>query len=389
MVPRSAKGHRFFQIQTVKEIIPIMFRTRILWYVPVLLALSITGPQAAEVQPAAPAAPASGEIVAKVNGINIMEDQMEEEIEMLIQNLGQNIPPQLLPQIKPQMYKQALDSLISKMLLKSVAQEKNITINPDDVEKQYEKFKKQFPSEERYKEILAAQNVTEEEIRKRIAESPDLLYSKVLNTQAPEPDATTEEEVKKYYDDHIENMKQQESVTASHILLQFDGDPDEAEKAALKTKLEGIRKDIVDGKISFEDAAKQFSNCPSSAQGGNLGEFTRGKMVPEFEKVAFAAKVGEISPVFETQFGYHIVKVAEHQEEKTYPYDEIKDRIREFLEQREQAETHKAYIAKLRETAKIETLITEEAWKAKFAPARSPAAPGDMQIQVDPNSLKQ
>ncbi len=178
-------------------------------------------------------------------------------------------------------------------------------------------------------------------------------------------------------------------MTASHILLQFDGDPDEAEKAALKTKLEGIRKDIVDGKISFEDAAKQFSNCPSSAQGGNLGEFTRGKMVPEFEKVAFAAKVGEISPVFETQFGYHIVKVAEHQEEKTYPYDEIKDRIREFLEQREQAETHKAYIAKLRETAKIETLITEEAWKAKFAPARSPAAPGDMQIQVDPNSLKQ
>ncbi len=385
-----------------------MFRTRVVWYVLIVFALSITGAYSAEVQPGpapapepaakeapaaeeAPAAPmiGSGDVIAKVNGINITENEMNDEIEMMIQNLGQNIPAQLIPQIKPQMYKQALDSMISKMLLKSVAQEKNITVGPEDVEKQYEKFKKQFPSEERYKEILSQQKVTEDEIRKRIQESPDLLYSKVLNTQAPKPEPAKEEEVKKYYDDNVSKMKQQETVTASHILLQFGDKPAETDKAALKTKLEGIRKDIVDGKISFEDAAKQFSNCPSAAQGGNLGEFTHGKMVPEFEKVAFALKPGEISDVFETQFGYHICKVTAHQPERTYPFEEIKDKIKDYLDQKEQAETHKAYIAKLRETAKIETLVSEDAWKAKFAPAKVPAVPSDMNIQVDPNSLKQ
>ena len=69
--------------------------------------------------------------------------------------------------------------------------------------------------------------------------------------------------------------------------------------------------------------------------------------------------------------------------------DEIKDKIKDYLDQKEQAETHKAYIAKLRETAKIETLVSEDAWKAKFAPAKVPAVPSDMNIQVDPNSLKQ
>lgn len=87
-------------------------------------------------------------------------------------------------------------------------------------------------------------------------------------------------------------------VRASHILVSSKG---EAEK---------IRQEILDGK-SFEDAAKEYSSCPSSAKGGDLGYFSRGMMVPEFEKEAFALPVGQISKPVRTQFGWHLISVTD------------------------------------------------------------------------------
>lgn len=125
----------------------------------------------------------------------------------------------------------------------------------------------------------------------------------------------TEDEVKKFYEEHKAEFVSGESVDASHILV------DSAEKA------NEILADIKSGKVSFEDAAKQFSSCPSSENGGSLGEFTRGQMVPEFDAAVFAMNVGDISEPVQTQFGFHLIKLNGKKESSEIPFEQIKPQI--------------------------------------------------------------
>lgn len=133
----------------------------------------------------------------------------------------------------------------------------------------------------------------------------------------------TEEEVKKYYEANQNYFMTEESVSARHILV------DSLELAnEVKAKLH-------DG-MNFEMAALQYSTCPSKEQGGNLGPFTRGRMVPEFEEAAFKLAVDEISEPVQTQFGYHIIKIYEKKEKGERPLSEVSDLIkREILNERE------------------------------------------------------
>ncbi len=126
-------------------------------------------------------------------------------------------------------------------------------------------------------------------------------------------------EVKEYYENNKEKFARGETVNASHILV------DSEEKA------NAILSEIEAGK-SFEDSAREYSSCPSKDNGGNLGDFGRGQMVPEFDKAVFSMAVGEITktPV-KTQFGYHLIKLISKSESDTTPFEEIKDDIKEAL----------------------------------------------------------
>ena len=133
----------------------------------------------------------------------------------------------------------------------------------------------------------------------------------------------TDEEVKDNYDANQQYFKSEESATARHILV------DSLEQA------EEIKNKIDNG-MNFEVAAMQYSSCPSKEKGGSLGSFTRGRMVPEFEAVAFELAVGEISKPVQTQFGYHIIKVEEKNEGSVKPLEEVYPMIqRELRNERE------------------------------------------------------
>ncbi len=130
----------------------------------------------------------------------------------------------------------------------------------------------------------------------------------------------TEADVKKYYDENQEKLISDESVNASHILV------------ATKEEAEKILADITSGTVSFEDAAREHSTCPSGKSGGNLGDFGRGQMVPEFDSAVFSMAVGEISkePV-KTQFGYHLIKLNAKNEAKPAEFDAVKAELTEML----------------------------------------------------------
>ena len=147
----------------------------------------------------------------------------------------------------------------------------------------------------------------------------------------------SDKDAEDYYENNKERFVSEESVNASHILV------DSEEKA-----LEILAK-IKAGEISFEDAARENSSCPSGQNGGNLGDFGRGQMVPEFDVAVFEMEVGEISesPV-KTQFGYHLIKLNAKNAAETLPFAEIAPEIKDALLQEKRRAAYESKINQLK-----------------------------------------
>lgn len=140
-----------------------------------------------------------------------------------------------------------------------------------------------------------------------------------------------------FYDEHPEQFAGEESVNASHILV----DSEELARELI-AKING-------GEGSFEDLAREYSSCPSKENGGSLGDFGKGQMVPEFDAAVFSMQVGEISknPV-KTQFGYHVIKLNSKSDAKTISFDEIKERIKSILLQEKKGKAYESKINQLK-----------------------------------------
>lgn len=171
----------------------------------------------------------------------------------------------------------------------------------------------------------------------------------------------TDEEVAEYYEKNKDKFEIPESIRASHILVSDD------------VEMKKVQDDLKGG-MSFEDAAKKYSTCPSKEQGGDLGFFSKGQMVPEFETAAFAMKAGETTaePV-KTQFGLHLIKVTEKKEASVRPLAELKDEIREGLLNEKKAKLYQDQLTKLREQYKVEILGETEKKEESKEPASGDA----------------
>lgn len=177
--------------------------------------------------------------------------------------------------------------------------------------------------------------------------------------------AISDEDLKKAYD---AKQNEYEQVKASHILIAFKGSPaaqagkPEITEEQAKAKAEDLRKQVAGG-ASFEELAKKESDdTGSGAKGGELGEFGRGQMVPEFEKAAFESKPGDLT-VVRTQFGYHVIKVEEH---KKTPFEQVKG----TLERQERQTRLQATLDKMKADAKV---TYNDAYFAEQAPPAPPA----------------
>jgi peptidyl-prolyl cis-trans isomerase C len=153
--------------------------------------------------------------------------------------------------------------------------------------------------------------------------------------------SVSNDEAVDYYESNKGKFVQEESVRAKHILVDTI---EEAENIVAEIK----------GGLSFEAAANQYSKCPSKAQGGDLGSFTRGRMVPEFEKAAFELPVGEVSAPIQTQFGYHIIKVEEKQQAAVKAINEVQDQITKELVQQKQNDKYMNLINDLKKKYPVE-----------------------------------
>lgn len=146
--------------------------------------------------------------------------------------------------------------------------------------------------------------------------------------------AVTEDEILAFYTANQARFGASAGIKASHILV------DSEEKA------QSIAGEIKEG-LAFADAAKKYSSCPSNQAGGDLGFFSHGSMVPEFEAVAFALEIGEMSAPVKTQFGWHLIKVTDKREAASKSLDEVRDQVARHLMSQKQQELYQQKVSEL------------------------------------------
>ncbi len=247
---------------------------------------------------------ASAQTLVTVNGKPITQEEVDQELMQATQGRFNQVPPDRQAVFR----QQVLQQLIGKELIYDDAKKKGI-LNSADYKKEYKKL------EERMKKELAIQ----------------VWQKKVLDGIK-----ISQKELKDYYKKNIDEFKEKETVHARHILVKTE---DEAKK--IINELKGLKGDAL--KAKFIELAKKHSTGPSGPNGGDLGYFAKGQMVPAFNDKVFSMKKGTITtkPV-KTQFGYHIIYLEDKKPSMTRSFDEVKA----YIEQRLKMEKFKSVMKK-------------------------------------------
>ncbi|MBQ8528349.1 MAG: peptidylprolyl isomerase [Clostridia bacterium] len=194
----------------------------------------------------------------------------------------------------------------------------------------------------------AKRNLYEAEpaFKARLAKVKDELLANYAVEKVISSVTVSDKDAREYYDNNTDKFVSGESVNASHILV-------DSEESALE-----ILGKIKSGEMSFEDAAKAYSSCPSKERGGSLGDFGRGQMVPEFDVAVFAMSEGEITeaPV-KTQFGYHLIKLNSKSESAVMPYEQIADEIKQALIMEKQRAAYDSKVNQLKILYPVDMMI--------------------------------
>ena len=290
---------------------------------------------------------------ALVNDVAIPMEQYTKEVNIQVARVsqqGQKVSDDQMAKLKNDI----LNSLIEREILYQQSQKVGIQVTDQIVDDQLAAIKKRFPSETEYKTALSKMNLSEDEVKVQIKRG--LSIKELIDQQIASKVVITDEESKAYYDKNPQMFKQPEQIKASHILIKVDAKADEAKKAEARKKIEEVQQKLKDGG-DFAALAKEYSEGPSSAKGGDLGYFRRGQMVKPFEEAALALKPNEVSDIVETRFGYHLIIVYDIKPEQTLTYADVKDKINQRMKQEKIEKEAVKYVDKLKKDAKLEKFI--------------------------------
>lgn len=299
------------------------------------------------------------ELAAIVNGEKITISELDQfaNMQQLIMSLYQNNQQftQLLLQTEAgqdllnEYRKTKLDGMITMELLKMEAEKRNIELSEEE---KNEMFNQQLAS------IKQNNNLTDEQLLSSLNEQGissleeykgmflennknNLVINKLMQEVTNEVNIS-DEEAKEYYNNNKNQYEYGEQINASHILLKDE------------EKVEEVLNKVNNGE-KFAELAEEYSQGPTAEDGGKLGFFEKGDMVPAFEEKAFNLEVGEISEeAVKTDYGYHIIKITDKKEAGVASFEEVKSNIKENLSNQQRQKAWDEFVNQLRDEAKIE-----------------------------------
>jgi peptidyl-prolyl cis-trans isomerase SurA len=256
-------------------------------------------------------------IVAVVGNEIILLSELEGRLQLA--SLQLNIDPQDVTTLN-EIRDTILQDLVNEKLILVQAQRDDITVQPEEVdaglELQIQRIKEQLGSEEAFQEQLASEGFTLQLLKKRYRPQirNQLLREKLIRQKLADVTVSSKE-VTNFYQTYRDSLPVQgKSFRLSHLMMTIT--PGEEEKRAAYQKAKEVLAKARAGE-NFAALARSYSNCPSAEAGGDLGYFSQGDMVPEFERSAFALAPGDISDVVETMYGYHIIKCEDRRDDQT------------------------------------------------------------------------
>lgn len=295
--------------------------------------------------------------IAKVNGFEVNKQAVGFELDRLVRfYMSHGMSMQEIKDNLVKLQEKALDQAIGARLLLERSQQLDVPVTAADIDAEIAKVIEQVGGEENFKKALAAQNISEEDFRKELEKGARV--NKLVEQACTGVEEPTEQDVTDFYEAHKSEYVTEPKVLCQHILVKVEENSTSDEKSAAFEKILAIKERIAAGG-NFAEEAEKNSDCPSGREGGSLGWFGPGMMVPEFDKVAFEMKKGEVSGVVTTQFGYHIIYKADEQSGGQQTLVDVHDQIKDLLRHEARGKAVDAFVAELREKAEIEFMEVE------------------------------
>jgi parvulin-like peptidyl-prolyl isomerase len=279
-----------------------------------------------------------------VNGQRIEDDVLNAEfsnIKSYFESLG-NVS---CCERDPEFRGYARENVVARVLLAQEAQRALPPTPDEEVEAALEKLKEENGGEQRFLMMIGATADQLDLVRRDL--EADLRVRRLVEQLAADEPEPSDSELRAYYEQHIDSYKTAEEVRASHILKASRGE----KRHEAYEELRGLRRRLQEGD-DFETLARAHSD--KGDEHVDLGLFKRGELAEEFEIVAFSMNVGEISPVFATPFGYHLIKLTERKPATPRPFEEVQGAVREQMMAERKQEKTRQLVKELQARAKIE-----------------------------------
>jgi len=273
------------------------------------------------------------------------------EVNLIVDFWSSQTPPGQ-GESKKVLQSRALQNIIDQVLLAKEAERVEVVIDEAEVDKMLDSWKGQAGPGNEWETRLAASKVTIESIRQSFRR--DLLVQELVNSTIRDTIEIAMPAVEEFYNNHPEYFDREE-VQASHILMMVGEDATEEDVDVTKAKLEAVLAEVKSGG-DFAELAKEHSECSSAPNGGDLGYFTRDRMVTPFSDAAWTLEIGAISDIVRTQFGFHIIKLTDRRQNET-PLPAVEGQIRQFLSNQVVQEAVTKLSEQLRGQASIENIL--------------------------------
>ncbi|RJP21239.1 MAG: hypothetical protein C4520_10290 [Candidatus Abyssobacteria bacterium SURF_5] len=293
-------------------------------------------------------------IAVVVNKDAILVSEINEVLMPLMQEYREKYSGKELQKRLTELRETVVNQAVETKLILQVAKEKAVTVNERDIDTRIDAVKSRFPSEEEFLKALATKGLTYREYRDQVAEQ--VMVQQTVQSFTSSGIDVSDNEIKDYYRDHPSEFVTESKVNLAQIFLASPREATPGTVEAIRQRAIQLHVLIEDG-MDFMELASHYSEGPNVENGGLIGIVGRKEILPELEKIAFELESGEVSPVIETSYGFHILKAIEAMPAREVSFEEAKPFIEERLRETKRTEKYKQWIKELRSKAYIDVKL--------------------------------